>query len=231
MRARSPDVADSEQGFTLVELVVTMSIVSIIVASLAGAFVVAFKSMGSTQQRFDQAHDPQLLAMYFMADAQSVDPGGVTILPTAPLPCSTPSGQSAPGGTDVLQLKWTGWDVSGPHADVVQYHVEPQSDGTFQLSRYFCVDDSPFTRVVVTHNLPSGSVSAAPASNYPAEPAARSTCTGDPSVSVVACQFGAQGETLALHITPVQLPGVTSPTDPHWYSFEVRGTRRHTSSP
>ena len=115
MKARFKSATHSEQGFTLVELVVTMSIVSIIVASLAGSFIVGLKSMGSTQQRFDQSHDAQLLSMYFIPDAQSVDPGGVVTAPTAPLGCGGP-GQTPPvyvPGTDVsaLRLEWT--DSSG----------------------------------------------------------------------------------------------------------------------
>jgi prepilin-type N-terminal cleavage/methylation domain-containing protein len=223
MKARFKSATHSEQGFTLVELVVTMSIVSIIVASLAGSFIVGLKSMGSTQQRFDQSHDAQLLSMYFIPDAQSVDPGGVVTAPTAPLGCGGP-GQTPPvyvPGTDVsaLRLEWT--DSSGIPA-VAQYRVEEQPDSTFQLTRYFCVDGGTFTKVAVSHDLNDASPTWIDQTG--GDPKAPNLCSGNGSI--VGCEFGTTGETLALHVT-TQLRDSSGNLTGSPYSFQVRGTRRN----
>src|SRR4051812_29139683 len=70
-RAGKPDQRDLEGGFTLTELLVAISILGILVAAMAVAFVVSGNSTAQTTQRFKESHDAQIASAYLATDVQS----------------------------------------------------------------------------------------------------------------------------------------------------------------
>ena len=87
-----------EQGVTLVELLITIVILSMIMGAIAASFVTAFSSTGPTAELIRQSNDAQLIAGFLVRDAQSAggtDPTTGTIDNTIGVSKSNPPGSPA----------------------------------------------------------------------------------------------------------------------------------------
>ncbi|WP_371404335.1 prepilin-type N-terminal cleavage/methylation domain-containing protein [Kribbella sp. NBC_00662] len=72
----------TEQGFTLVELLITMTLMGVVTVGLADLVVNALHQMSATSDRLDMAQDAQLGATYFARDVAAVgvrDYGAVAV--------------------------------------------------------------------------------------------------------------------------------------------------------
>jgi prepilin-type N-terminal cleavage/methylation domain-containing protein len=95
----------TEEGFTLVELVVAIIIFSLIVVPISSAIVVGLRATPSTAGRLLELRDAQLLSTYLTADAESATPGSGTVTSGASLQtwdCASP----VPSGTNVVRFTW-----------------------------------------------------------------------------------------------------------------------------
>ena len=70
-----------ERGFTLVELLVSMVIMSLLIGAIGSALVVSFRTTDATNQRMAENHDVQITSSYLANDVQSAS-GGVAQPPT-----------------------------------------------------------------------------------------------------------------------------------------------------
>jgi len=66
-----PRRSGREQGFTLVELLLTIAILSLIMGTLAAAFITTAHSTVGIAARFSQSHDAQIASAYLATDVQS----------------------------------------------------------------------------------------------------------------------------------------------------------------
>jgi prepilin-type N-terminal cleavage/methylation domain-containing protein len=96
MMARNRQVANDD-GFTLIELVVTILILAIIMGPLLASVVGGLISTQQSAQRTANSADQQVLASFFENDVQSAT--------TVSVPAAGAAGCSATG-TPVLQLNW-----------------------------------------------------------------------------------------------------------------------------
>ncbi len=64
--------ARREDGFTLIELVITVAIVGIIVTALGGVMISYLKVSNSTQSRLNESTDQQLTSAYWQQDVSSL---------------------------------------------------------------------------------------------------------------------------------------------------------------
>ena len=70
-----------QEGFTLVEILISMVILGILISSIGGALIVSLKTSDATKQRFAESHDVQIASAYVANDVQSasaVDPSPTT---------------------------------------------------------------------------------------------------------------------------------------------------------
>lgn len=163
-----------EGGFTLIELVITMTILGVVMVSLAGVMVQYFRVTVTTQSRYNQSHDQQFAAAFWQQDVSSLGvssfnaspaPGASPLTPrqsvwttTAPTTgvdpyCATPPGQviigftwiDYPGGGDGFSA-WTG---GIPNSAV--YYIS----ATGELSRRRCFGDpaTSTTSSILARNL------------------------------------------------------------------------------
>jgi len=88
-----------EAGFTLVELLISISILGIIMAALGAAIFLGLKNTDITNYRMLESHDEQVLSVYFQEDAASAT--GVR------RDVTTCAEASAAGETAVVFFKWT----------------------------------------------------------------------------------------------------------------------------
>ena len=112
-----------EHGFTLPELVVAVTILGVIAATIGGVLVAAFSSTTGVNNRFDASRGAKQVSLYWTPDVASVttvNPGGVT--------CGTGDG---PGSTPLITFRST------DHPDLSTAPLPSATDGTPRLTTWW----------------------------------------------------------------------------------------------
>jgi prepilin-type N-terminal cleavage/methylation domain-containing protein len=159
-RQRSRDDA----GFTLPELVMTVAIVGIIVAGLAGVVIRYLQDTVDTQARLTESHDVQFAAAYWQRDVASIgirktnyEPANHTFeLKRSVVESDELADCSLPGGNPIVTLAWSDYDsldsTADPRKVTVTYLTE--ADGSvYKLFRVRCTGGTVDSTVEVAHNL------------------------------------------------------------------------------
>ncbi|MGN6782562.1 MAG: PulJ/GspJ family protein [Marmoricola sp.] len=162
-------------GFTLIELVITVSIVGTIVVALAGIVLQYVKVSTTTRTRLDESTDQQFVSAYWQQDVSSLGVHGFQPLVannqlptqqsvwTGSAPAGVPSGCTTglPGAV-VIGFAWNEYPTSTGPSDnpttvwtnaVVNaaVYVAQQVGSEWQLSRIRCTGATPTTTVVARH--------------------------------------------------------------------------------
>jgi len=125
LRARAASRArlGDERGFTLIELVIVVSILPIVIGGIAVGLVSIFSISGSASNRLSDSGDAQVVSAYFAKDVE-----GATQLTTDPnvTQCGT--------GTQLLGLE-SGYSSQPPvgYQTVISYVTAPNGSTTSQL--------------------------------------------------------------------------------------------------
>jgi len=152
-RARSTRKArPDDEGFTLVELLIVVTILPLIIGALSAGMIAVFSLQSSVQNRLGDTGDSQVVQANFQSDVQ-----GAASLTTAPLNSSAQCGP----GTQLLGLAWG--PVSGqsyPYQYVVSYVVE-KSGSSWNLVRQYCTsgystpaNPSPASSTIISYDVP-----------------------------------------------------------------------------
>ena len=154
MRTRRRD-----EGFTLVELLISISILTVVIGAITTAMIVYYNISRSTMERDDHSGGADVAATYLdrdLASADSISTGGTT--------CS--------GKTNVFSLKWNEWTASagapspspGASDYTVAYRIASDTTSTpvgggarYQLERWYCPVGGSTTSTVLVDNLTSAS--------------------------------------------------------------------------
>jgi prepilin-type N-terminal cleavage/methylation domain-containing protein len=151
-----------DRGFTLIEMLVAVTLLGIIIVPLSMAMIVFFKNSSATTDRMAESHDVQIASAYFAQDVQSVGARDWTSstlatmqsIDVSPFPGSFPCGS---GGTELVRFRWDNPSVTPgvPPTDTrVTYVAQGGTGGTErQLHRRACVGATLTSDVVLVHNL------------------------------------------------------------------------------
>lgn len=176
-------VKPADAGFTLVELVVTITLISIIIVPLSGVVIEFFKTTVATSARVNESHDIQFVAAYWQRDVSSIgvrngtydDADAVHTFPlkqsvsTNSTFASCAADPAFPSGSTVIVLGWSTFtlDASGKPSQTVTTatYVAALSatTNTYTLTRVLC--DGP---TITSHALVADHLTAVPTP----------TCTG-----------------------------------------------------
>ena len=143
-----------EEGMTLVELIMAITISGLIIGPLSAGLIIGLRTSGETATRLAGSSDAQFLAISLPPDIQSAGnaAGDVVASPTANTECS--------GVTNVLRLRWTTTD-SGPATTYqAAYAISGSAVAGWKLKRYFCTGGGAPATLTVARNLASSTAAA-----------------------------------------------------------------------
>lgn len=168
MRVMLRRLRRNDDGFTLVEMVVTVAILGIIAVALFGIVLQYLKVTGSTKTRLSESTDQQFISTYWQNDVSSLgrrafNPGNADPVPSLQsvyLGSAGPSGCGAAVGTVVVAFAWAEYPVNAPNPDnawsttaqEVAY-VRVGSSAPYVLQRVRCKGATEGAPVTVAHNL------------------------------------------------------------------------------
>jgi prepilin-type N-terminal cleavage/methylation domain-containing protein len=119
-----------ERGVTLVELLLTIAILSVITGVLASVFITTTRSTVGVQARYEQSHDAQIASAYLATDVQS----NATLTNTA---CGS-------GGTAIINFGYADGSVAT--------YWYGASGGENRLTRVYCVGGNVTSTAILVHN-------------------------------------------------------------------------------
>ena len=165
--------SSSERGFTLIEVLITISLMGVVSLALSDLVIGALKQMSATSARMDVSQDEQLGGAYFARDVAALglrDYGaaiGGESLPFKPsiqLDAADDAGGTTcgPVPVSVLRLLSDDWNISVTPAvrrtAVVAYYLKQMGE-VLELHRARCVGSSVVVSdVVLSGNVKPGSV-------------------------------------------------------------------------
>lgn len=148
-----------EHGFTLPEMLITITIMGVIAAGLAGVVISYAKTTTDTQSRLTESHDVQFAAAYWQRDVASIGVRSYdSSSKTFPLQQSvdvTPA-CSLPTGTPVVTLAWSQYtsldSTATPTTITISYVAEPDTGG-YNLLRTRCTGSTVDSSFELMHSL------------------------------------------------------------------------------
>ncbi len=157
-----------ERGFTLVELLITISLMGVVSLALGDLLISALREMDATSDRMDLSQDAQLGGVYFAQDVAAVGlrdytAGGVgttlPFLPSVQLNAADDAGGTTCGPlpTSVLRLLSDDWSVpTSRRTAVVAYYLQGGD-----LHRATCLSPAtaPVSDLVIVQDVVPSSVS------------------------------------------------------------------------
>ncbi|GAA1154384.1 prepilin-type N-terminal cleavage/methylation domain-containing protein [Kribbella jejuensis] len=169
-------VRRTDDGFTLVELLVAVAILAVITVPLANVVIGAFRNTTDTSDRLALSHDAQISASYFARDVAelglrdwaNINANAVPFKQSVQLNAAYNAGGYTCGTSAtpaaVVRLLSDAWDPAvsntDPTTNVVAYYLQPVG-AVSELHRIKCLGPAttPTADVVLAHNVKPGSVS------------------------------------------------------------------------
>ena len=139
-----------EAGFTLPELIVTISIIAVIVSAIAGALIVSLKTQTATAGTLAESHDQQRLAFWLPKDIESAVLSSIDVQSGTGTGCAG----ATPAGTNVLRLLSVDSSTGSTSTYFASYRIEG-AVAPYQLVRYQCAQGQAFSRQVMAEYLPA----------------------------------------------------------------------------
>jgi type II secretory pathway pseudopilin PulG len=134
---------DSEEGFTLIELVISIGVLALIIVPIVGSMLFGLVQSSGMRERINDSSGAQLISSYFPSDIQSAgSDAGTGIALSGNGNCTT-----VPGSATV-QLRITIPDATlatsaapatkTAHETTVLYYTQPDPTGALKLTRQAC---------------------------------------------------------------------------------------------
>ena len=169
----------TETGFTLIELIISMTLLATITGALVATFITTNNANANTSERIHESNDAQLTAGFWTADAQAaggIDPLRGATDPTLGVLAPTDNGNCALGsGTEVIGFKWREWAsrdaITRGDSYTTRVAVYVYRSATQELERRTCANNAlTSVTTLATRVVAAPSTSCAPTANCPGLP-------------------------------------------------------------
>ncbi len=132
---------------TLIELVVTISVIGAIATVLAAAVTVTFRQQADTDGNLDVARWEQALALWLPTDLASANPTSLDDTPDSTVITTAGCGAECAGSSNALTLSFD--DGSGMTTVSYRYGPDPDGGDAFVLTRVECHGGTCSSRVIL----------------------------------------------------------------------------------
>jgi prepilin-type N-terminal cleavage/methylation domain-containing protein len=220
LRKSSPKKnARNGDGFTLVELLITLTILPLVVGALSLGIIAVFSLNNQTTSRLSDTADAQVVASIYQKDIQAA--GYVTTVNVSSPQCG------AGTGLQLLSLESVPNQTTGDFQSVVSYVGVPENNGpngaaTYSLVRLDCTNGSttPVSQTTLANDLPTptGSQPLVPPVVYCSQGASPSICSGPGSGTTVQCSQCTQGYVPAQDVGTIDFSATEPATS---YNFNL----------
>ena len=147
---------DDQHGYTFVELIISIVILTMITGTLGAAFVTAMNGSRATADSVRQSNDAQVIAAFFVRDAQAAggsDPNTASLDQTLGVSLTDAAGCTVSPGSLVVRFKWLDRFVNAAHQQTSTTHVATYYLSSHELIRQNCVAGSPNASLTIAHNV------------------------------------------------------------------------------
>ncbi|MGD0853572.1 MAG: CshA/CshB family fibrillar adhesin-related protein [Acidimicrobiales bacterium] len=137
----------NDRGFTLVELLIVITIVPVIIGALSAGLLAVFSLQNSVSNRLANSSDSQIVSANYIQDVQAAQ-----MITTANM--ATTPGCGAASETQLLGLES---DYSGTAYQTVVSYVVVQAGSKYLLQRNYCAaghSTTPSSTETVSYNMP-----------------------------------------------------------------------------
>ncbi|MDQ1689525.1 MAG: hypothetical protein QOK42_2500 [Frankiaceae bacterium] len=187
--------AQDDDGFTLVELLISISILTIVIGAITTAMIVYFQIGRSSMERDDHSGKTDVAASYLNRDLGST--GSVTAVVG-----NGSTGTSCDNASNKLTLSWKEWTASavspspapGGTTYVAAYRVVSDTTSSpvggaarWQLERWYCAGSATPQQTVLVQNMPA-------ITDFSASPASLTGCSAT-SMTVTLKRYGSSTTT------------------------------------
>lgn len=161
-----PRRARADDGFTLIELVMSVAILGIVSAALLGIVLQYVKTTSDTNARLNESTDEQFVSTYWQNDVSSLGRRSVTLATgnfsteqSVFVGSAGPGGCGTSAGSVAVAFTWNEFETDttapDPWASTPQAvaYVTVPSGGRFLLERVRCKNGAAGSPVTVAHNL------------------------------------------------------------------------------
>jgi prepilin-type N-terminal cleavage/methylation domain-containing protein len=214
---RYPKKTRNTEGFTLVELLITLTIIPLVVGALSLGIIAVFSLNTQTTHRLTDSADAQVVASTYQKDVSSA--GYITTAST-----SSPQCGASAGTTQLLSLESVPNQKTGDFQSVISYVGVPVSGSavpTYTLERLLCQNGSstPTSEATLAYDLPTPTSATAPLTPPTI------TCSTGASPSICSgtndtCQQCTTGYVPAQAIGSVNF-GVTEPSSSYNFNLDA----------
>jgi prepilin-type N-terminal cleavage/methylation domain-containing protein len=204
----------SGSGFTLVELLIVVTIIPLIVGGLSVGLLSVFKLQSSVSNRLGDTGDSQVVSSYFDNDVQSA--ASVT---TAPSNTSAECGPSTE--VQLVGLKWSPTTGGGGDFQTVVSYAEVQIGSTWTLVRQYCssgYSNTSFTTTVISPNPPPPCTTVVTA-NCQNPPTISSASSVSPSAATLAAAYWTSTQSVTKVEFPLAEPNSTEKNGQYLYTL------------
>lgn len=129
-----------EGGFTLIELMIAMTLLAIVIGPITGSFILGLLETSATRDRLTDTSGSQAIAAYLVTDIQSSQSVDVT---------STCKPASLAAGTVVFGLTWDANQDDAITATTSVSYIDLPEDGQHQLYRASCTSSGSDTTLLI----------------------------------------------------------------------------------
>lgn len=140
--------ARRDDGLSLIELLISITVLAVLSATLSAVIITALRTTPPTEARVDDARGLQGLVTWLPEDVDAAAPDGFDRDPAA-WPCA---GAAPADSTNVLAIEWIEHSTA-TNQFAATYRYEKSGD-TWNIVRYSCTNSGPGERVNLTSDLP-----------------------------------------------------------------------------
>ena len=189
----------SEDGFTLIELIIVVAVVPMIIGAISLALISVLSLQAGVSNRISDSADAQVVSANFQKDVESAEM--ITTQPSSTPQCGT--------GTQLLGLEWN--QQGTVYENIVSY-VKVDNGSTSSLVRQYCTNGSttPTSTSTISSDIPQNQTQSAPVVITPASINASAAAGWTSTVGIAGVTFATTEPASGYSYTLTAVPEATT---------------------